>query len=158
MTGYTICVGIESTKQPHKHDILLQNTVFLVFCNGIYDLRGYWVNTTVKQTRYSISKHIVLAFYNEIYDFFEYWIGLKRHINTIFYRKTQFLYRFAMEYMMCVGMYWVESTATQTRYSIKKHLFSVLRRDIRFVWVLTPLNSHRNTIFQFKKPFLIVLL
>ena len=152
MTGYTICVGIESTKQPHKHDILLQNTVFLVFCNGIYDLRGYWVNTTVKQTRYSISKHIVLAFYNEIYDFFEYWIGLKRHINTIFYRKTQFLYRFAMEYMMCVGIelsqqphkhgiplkntflvfcegiydlcgYWLHSTVTETRYSNSKNHF-----------------------------------
>ena len=29
------------TQQPHKHDIPLQNTIFLAFCNGIYNLCGY---------------------------------------------------------------------------------------------------------------------
>ena len=28
---YTICVDIDSTQQPHKHDITFQNTIFLVF-------------------------------------------------------------------------------------------------------------------------------
>ena len=34
---------LSRTQQSHKHDIPLQNTIFLVFWNGIYDLCGYWV-------------------------------------------------------------------------------------------------------------------
>jgi len=54
---YTICVGIETTQQPQKHDIPLQSTMLLAFCDGIYELCGYWVDWAPTQTRYSFAKH-----------------------------------------------------------------------------------------------------
>ena len=66
--------------------------------------------------------------------------------NTIFLAFTK-------EYTICVGID-TNSTATQTRYSITKHHFSSdFRWNIRFVWVLSGLNSNTNTIFQGKTPF-----
>ena len=165
---YTICVGIKSTQQPHNHDSPSQNTICFAFCNVIYDLCGYWVNTTVTQTRYSNSKHHFLVFYNGIYNLCGCWVGLKRHTNKTLHCKTPFFYgRFV----------WVLSQTKQPHkhdIPLQTTIFlSVLQWNIRFVWVLTRIGStqlphkhdilSQNTVFlawvlsrtqqPYKKPF-----
>ena len=105
---YTSCVIVKSTSQSHKHDNPLQNTIFLAFCNGIYDLLGIEStehlhsvgiesDSTATQTPYSIAKHPFLRYSVAKYHFFsvlqwnilgiESKTPIKSHTNTIFLLK-----------------------------------------------------------------------
>ena len=48
---YTSFVIVKSTSQSHKHDNPLQNTIFLAFYNGIYELCDCEVDLRIAQAR-----------------------------------------------------------------------------------------------------------
>ena len=68
---YTICVGIDSTQQSHKHDIHLQKAIFLAFYIELYCIES---DSTATQALHSVSKHFFLAFHDGIYDLCGYWV------------------------------------------------------------------------------------
>ena len=157
---YTIFVGIESTQQPYKHNIPF-HTIFLSFYNGIYVLCGYWLESTLTQTRYSISKnHLVSVLQWNIRFVWVLSRTQQPHKHDILFRNTIFLA--FCHYKICVGIestqqpqkhdfplqstmvlafcdgiyelcvYWVDWAPTQTRYSFAKHHFFTLIQKLRY--------------------------
>ena len=87
---------LSRTQQPHKHVFSFQSTIFLTFCNGIYDLIVYfWLNSHTNTITYLLhcETPFFLAFCNVIYDFCGYlheFGQINCHTITIFHRKTPF--------------------------------------------------------------------
>ena len=72
---YTICVGIESDSIATKTLYSISKHYVLAFCDGIYDLCGYWVDSTATQT----AKKMV--FCNGISCLYGCWVQLNTHRN-----------------------------------------------------------------------------
>ena len=114
---------LSRTQETHKHDISLQNTIFLAFCNGIYDLCGYWVDSKATQTRYSIKKH---HFFNVFAMEYTICVGIDSTQHSqkhdIPFQKTIFLAFYYGIYDLCG--YWVGlNSHTYTIFHFKTPLF-----------------------------------
>ena len=149
---YDFCgYWVDSTATQTRYSISKHH--FLAFYNGIYVLCGYWLDSTLTQTLYSISKnHFVSVLQWNIRFVWVLSQTQQSHKHDISFQNTIFLAFCHGIYDLC--WYWDYSTATKTRYPITKHhAFSVLRWNIRIVWVLGRLSTYTNTIFICKTLF-----
>ena len=116
--GIYVCEDIESTQQPHKHNIPLQNTIFQRFAMEYMICMGIESTQQSHKQDILLQNTIVFTFYYGIYDLCWYRVGVKRPTNTIFHQKTPIFQCFVMEYTIFVG---IESTQQPYKHNIPFH-------------------------------------